>query len=529
LQQVDGMAATKRQIQTKTTGSSFIPEQPTFAKHPEQPDSSPLAIESPAKPKFRGLSHELANSPPARQPVIQAKLTIGQPDDRYEREADRIASDVVTKINAPTVANAERSAITGNETPKPSLVQRRSAIAIGNATPDLESSIQSARGSGQSLDANLQQSMGQAMGADFSGVKVHTDSQSDQLNKSIQAKAFTTGQDVFFRQGAYEPSSRSGQELIAHELTHVVQQNGGAVQRSPQRTSTSLVGDERIQRVFGFGKKKGYQELDDDQEALLGDSESVELEEEDGVEIEAGPLSYQNGVVTIPIWGDQDLKIGRSGVDLEGALPSKEFALDLPSFSADIDIPFAPGAYATAGLEIAPTVSFTISGGTYSIKAGAEKTLSISDAGVEGTMGLDITAKAGVGVGIANFGGLEAGIFGTLGGSAKLSGKLGGTANFSTKSYALNLGLNASADIVGKAGAYVSAKLAMLRATKKFSLIEKTFANFSYTRNIELGGGQGAWKPSLTDFTQKEYGDRKTSKILKTVDGKTYAQLIDED
>jgi hypothetical protein len=76
--------------------------------------------------------------------------------------------------------------------------------------------------------------MGQAMGADFSGVKVHTDSQSDQLNQSIQAKAFTTGQDVFFRQGAYEPSSRGGQELIAHELTHVVQQNGGAVQRSPE-------------------------------------------------------------------------------------------------------------------------------------------------------------------------------------------------------------------------------------------------------------------------------------------------------
>ena len=113
------------------------------------------------------------------------------------------------------------------------MIQRKEAIAGGTASADLESSIQSARGSGQSLDANLQQSMGQAMGADFSGVKVHTDSQSDQLNKSIQAKAFTTGQDVFFRQGAYEPSSRGGQELIAHELTHVVQQNGGVVQRSP--------------------------------------------------------------------------------------------------------------------------------------------------------------------------------------------------------------------------------------------------------------------------------------------------------
>jgi Domain of unknown function (DUF4157)/ADP-ribosyltransferase exoenzyme len=81
----------------------------------------------------------------------------------------------------------------------------------------------------------LQEKMSQAMGADFSGVKVHTDSQSDQLNQSIQAKAFTTGQDVFFRQGAFDPSSRSGQELLAHELTHVVQQNGGNVMRSVER------------------------------------------------------------------------------------------------------------------------------------------------------------------------------------------------------------------------------------------------------------------------------------------------------
>ena len=65
-------------------------------------------------------------------------------------------------------------------------------------------------------------------------MRVHTNSESHQLNQSIQAKAFTTGQDVFFRQGAYDPSSRNGQELIAHELTHVVQQNGGTVQQPQQ-------------------------------------------------------------------------------------------------------------------------------------------------------------------------------------------------------------------------------------------------------------------------------------------------------
>jgi hypothetical protein len=71
-------------------------------------------------------------------------------------------------------------------------------------------------------------------------VRIPTDAQSDQLNRSVQAKAFTAGQDIFFREGAYEPGSRPGQELIAHELTHVVQQSG-AIQAS-----------EMIQRDVGF-------------------------------------------------------------------------------------------------------------------------------------------------------------------------------------------------------------------------------------------------------------------------------------
>ena len=68
--------------------------------------------------------------------------------------------------------------------------------------------------------------MGHAMSADFSGVKVLTNAQSDRLNKSIQAKAFTVGSDVFFRSGEYNPGSKGGQELLAHELTQVVQQRG---------------------------------------------------------------------------------------------------------------------------------------------------------------------------------------------------------------------------------------------------------------------------------------------------------------
>ncbi|WP_445632599.1 hypothetical protein NSTC745_04147 [Nostoc sp. DSM 114161] len=191
---------------------------------------------------------------------IQAKLTIAEPGDKYEQEADRVASQVVQQINTPSAAQStqgkslqrqdaaeeeiqtkpsisvlQRSPIPtqvqleampeDEELQAKSILQGRDARGAGEASTDVESAINSARGGGMPLDGGLQQSMGQAMGADFSGVKVHTDSQADQLNQSIQARAFTTGQDVFFREGEYKPGSRSGQELIAHELTHVVQQS----------------------------------------------------------------------------------------------------------------------------------------------------------------------------------------------------------------------------------------------------------------------------------------------------------------
>ncbi len=208
-----------------------------------------------------------------RRLAIQAKLNIGEPNDKYEQEADATASKVVQQINSPMqdqsvqrqesmeeedeelqrspISKIQRQgAIEGEEELQTkSVLQRRGNVGGGEASQDLESSIQSARGRGQSLDVNLQAKMGQAMGADFSDVKVHTDSKSDQLNKSIQAKAFTTGQDVFFRQGEYNPSSQSGQELIAHELTHVMQQS--AVREvSNQSHSNTKSSSPQIQRLI---------------------------------------------------------------------------------------------------------------------------------------------------------------------------------------------------------------------------------------------------------------------------------------
>jgi hypothetical protein len=111
------------------------------------------------------------------------------------------------------------------------------SLGGGAVSTDIETTIQSAKSVGSPLDAGLQRKMGKAMGADFSGVKVHTDSQSDKLNRSLSSRAFATGPNLFFKQGEYNPGSKTGQELIAHELTHVVQQNGGSIKRKLDKES----------------------------------------------------------------------------------------------------------------------------------------------------------------------------------------------------------------------------------------------------------------------------------------------------
>jgi hypothetical protein len=92
-------------------------------------------------------------------------------------------------------------------------------------------SIDKARGGGASLDHAVQGQMESSFGANFGGVRIHTDTHADSLNRALNARAFATGKDIFFRQGEYNPGTSVGRELLAHELTHVVQQNGNEINR----------------------------------------------------------------------------------------------------------------------------------------------------------------------------------------------------------------------------------------------------------------------------------------------------------
>jgi hypothetical protein len=149
----------------------------------------------------------------------------------YEEEADRVARQVVDEIHSSPFReqNAQSPGERKPDGGEALRVQRQITVrAAGDAGGELssewEGELQRAKSGGQPLSPTLKEPMERAFGADFGGVRVHTGEQADRLARSIQAKAFTTGQDVFFRQGAYELGSRGGQELIAHELTHVEQQ-----------------------------------------------------------------------------------------------------------------------------------------------------------------------------------------------------------------------------------------------------------------------------------------------------------------
>jgi hypothetical protein len=120
-----------------------------------------------------------------------------------------------------------------------SLIQRSTKTqGAGPLDPEIADDIKGAKGGGRPLDDDTRADMEGHLGADLSGVRVHTGGEADNLNRSVQAEAFTTGNDVFFKSGKYAPDSSEGRGLLAHELTHVVQQRSGQAGTGESRVSS---------------------------------------------------------------------------------------------------------------------------------------------------------------------------------------------------------------------------------------------------------------------------------------------------
>ncbi len=167
--------------------------------------------------------------------LIQTKLTVGAANDPYEQEADRVAEQVVSgqwsmDRHPPTVARpVQRQAAPEEEEVQ---TKRVSAVDSFDAGSEFESQLSAARGGGSPLPDAVRRQMEAGFGADFSGVRVHTGGEAAQLNRTVSAQAFTHGTDIYLGAGKSDLRSNEGQRLLAHELTHVLQQTGNSLSSS---------------------------------------------------------------------------------------------------------------------------------------------------------------------------------------------------------------------------------------------------------------------------------------------------------
>ncbi len=178
----------------------------------------------------------------AEEGAIQRAATVRPPDDTAEREADRVADAVVGGDRPGGIRTATRGS--KGESAGPARESAESGTAKGDAGSgyDASAAVDAVQSGGRPLPGGVREEFEGRFGRDFSDVRVHTSQEADRAAQSIDAEAYTTGTDVAFREGAYDTDSESGRKLLAHELTHVVQQ-GGADERA-QGTDT----DRELQR-----------------------------------------------------------------------------------------------------------------------------------------------------------------------------------------------------------------------------------------------------------------------------------------
>lgn len=120
--------------------------------------------------------------------------------------------------------------------------QAKAAVPT-KASGIVESTIKSSKGSGSKMDPKTKAEMERGFGADFSKVKIHTGTKAEQMSSELGAQAFTHGNDIYFNKGKYDPESKKGKHLLAHELTHTIQQTGMVQRAIVEKSSPNLEAD----------------------------------------------------------------------------------------------------------------------------------------------------------------------------------------------------------------------------------------------------------------------------------------------
>ncbi len=212
---------------------------------------------------------------------LQAKLEIGQPGDKYEQEADRIANQVMRMPDdaiqptplADHISPLVQRQIDGEEDEEEPIqaklespLQRQAegeeeetiqakgdSPSTSIATPMRQTNINTLIGGGHPLPDSVRKFFEPRFGYDFSGVRIHTGNRASEVARSINAQAFTKGTDIVFGSGQYKPGSCSGDRLLAHELTHVVQQGNPAQSQPGEYSQAKTEANKRTTPIISSG------------------------------------------------------------------------------------------------------------------------------------------------------------------------------------------------------------------------------------------------------------------------------------
>lgn len=212
----------------------------------------------------RGVARKKASSnfsEPSFSLPIQTKLTVGSANDPHEHEADSMANQV-TRMPQNTFIQRKCDQCENEEK-----LQKKSEAAIQTTKPagaaqtavpeSIAHEIKLSSGSGSKLDQHTNNFMSRRFGHSFNDVTIHSDTRAARLSNDLNAKAFTVGKDIYFNQNQYNPTSEDGRHLLAHELTHTIQQGDSA--KRVQKLDLSLhsfkkgpCGERNVQWIFAL-------------------------------------------------------------------------------------------------------------------------------------------------------------------------------------------------------------------------------------------------------------------------------------
>jgi hypothetical protein len=193
--------------------------------------------------------------------IVQPKLMVNasgslvmrseEAEEKEETVQPKLHGDGVMRQEAEEEETVQRKEAEDEETIQPSaekntvccksILQRSGRGPPTPASSQFQSQLQSSKGQGAPLNHSVLHSMQNKFGADFGSVRIHNNEASAQLSRSINAQAFTHGNDIYFNHGKYNPHTSSGGQLLAHELTHTIQQGASSVHRKPSVASSPFI------------------------------------------------------------------------------------------------------------------------------------------------------------------------------------------------------------------------------------------------------------------------------------------------